>query len=327
MLCQRDDEKPGFVMSTLVTDSLRKSNTSLLWSVISSRYHPDRAWRSRPFCLKFILRCCCYPRISYRYLRALTGLDMFPGLLARQGLLPAKIHRPYLSAGLGVQQRAEAIVSHYQLLAGLVNPQLQQILGQPAGRPLLQWHSSEGQAFTLSCGPARFDREGEVMLCLSYQQQVVATITFALIRQAEKSVLFIGGLQGPGPEVPAEIIRQATRAAYGIFPKRLLMDVIFWLAAAGNIDAIQAVSENSHVFRSLRYRYSKQDKFFASYSEFWESRGGRPNLRGNYDLPLQVIRKPLEEVVSKKRAEYRRRYQLLAQLQQQFNDALGITGK
>ena len=148
-----------------------------------------------------------------------------------------------------------------------------------------------------------------------------------MIQLDGKKVLFIGGLQGPGSEISADVIRQATRASYGVFPKRLLMDVIFWLAEAGKIEGIQAVSEHSHVFRSLRYRYSKQDKFFASYSEFWESLGGRQTSHGNYDLPLTVIRKPLEEVASKKRAEYRRRYQLLNELHQQFNDALEITCK
>lgn len=311
-------------MSELINNSLKKNNISLLWSVISGKYRPDKAWRSKSFSLKFLLRCCCYPAVSYRYLNSLTTLELFPSLLERQGLLPAKIHRPYLSAGLGVRQRAEAIVSHYQLLSGLENPRLRQWLTQPSATPMLEWTTQDDQHFSLTCGPARFDREGEVMLCLYYQQQVVAMMTFSVIQLNGKKVLFIGGLQGPGSEVSPDIIRQATRASFGVFPKRLLMDVIFWLSAAGKIEGIQAVSEKSHVFRSLRYRYSKQDKFFASYSEFWESLGGWQNSYGNYDLPLQVLRKPLEEIASKKRAEYRRRYQLLSELHQQFNDALAI---
>ncbi len=103
------------------------------------------------------------------------------------------------------------------------------------------------------------------------------------------------------------------------------MEVIFWLAGACGAGRIQAVSETGHVFRRLRYRYSKQDKFFASYSSFWESLGGVPDSPALYELPLKGVRKPLEDVVSKKRAEYRRRYQLLDGLEQQFNDALGIT--
>ena len=312
-------------MSILVTESLKKSNVSLLWSVINGKYQPDRAWRSQSFCLKFLLRCGCYPVVSYRYLRALTGFDSFPELLERQGLLPAKIHRPYLQAGLDVRHRAAAIVSHYELLCSLENPCLQNFLLQRTARPLLEWTTDKGHHFMLNCGPAQFDREGEVMLCLHYQQQIVAMVTFSLISHGEHPVLFIGGLQGPSGEGAAERVRQATRDACGIFPKRLLIEAVSLLAAACGVSAIMAVSEHSHVFRSLRYRRSKQDKFFSSYSSFWESLGGVRESGGLYTLPMKVIRKPLEEVASKKRAEYRRRYQLLEALEQQFMDALGIT--
>ena len=312
-------------MSILVTESLKKSNVSLLWSVINGKYQPDRAWRSQSFCLKFLLRCGCYPVVSYRYLRALTGFDSFPELLERQGLLPAKIHRPYLQAGLDVRHRAAAIVSHYELLCSLENPCLQNFLLQRTARPLLEWTTDKGHHFMLNCGPAQFDREGEVMLCLHYQQQIVAMVTFSLISRGEQPVLFIGGLQGPSGEGTADRVRQATRDACGIFPKRLLIEAVSLLAAACGVSAIMAVSEHSHVFRSLRYRRSKQDKFFSSYSSFWESLGGVRESGGLYTLPMKVIRKPLEEVASKKRAEYRRRYQLLEALEQQFMDALGIT--
>ena len=312
-------------MSTFIREPLKKSNISLLWSVINGKYQPDRAWRSKLFCLKFLLRCGCYPVVSYRYLNILTGLDLFPLLLERQGLLPAKIHRPYLQAGLDVRHRAAAIVSHYELLLSLDNPRLQKLLSQHTACPLLEWTTVNGHDFMLNCGPARFDREGEVMLCLYYQQQVVAMVTFSLIFHRGCPVLFIGGLQGPSGDDAVELVRQATREASGLFPKRILIEAVYMIAAACSVSGIIAVSEHSHVFRSLRYRRSKQDKFFASYSAFWESLGGEPESEGLYRLPLQVIRKPLEEVVSKKRAEYRRRYQLLEALEQQFMDALGIT--
>ena len=37
---------------------------------------------------------------------------------------------------------------------------------------------------------------------------------------------------------------------------------------------------------------------------------------GYFLLPERIARKPIEEIVSKKRAEYRRRYQLLDELEQ-----------
>lgn len=269
-------------MSDVITDSPKKFNSKLLWSVISGKYHPDQTWEHKSFSLKFMLRYCCYPRVSYRYLRDLTALETFGQRLEQQGLLPAKIHRPYLQSDLRIRQRAAAIISHYRLLETMEAPRLRQFLSQTCQRPLLEWTAGQDQSFMLSCGSACFDREGEVMLCLHFQQQLVAMVTFTLLREEQTTVLFIGGLQGPNQSIPADMICQATRAAQGVFPKRLLREVIFWLACSCEAGRVQAVSETGRVFRRLRYRYSKQDKFFASYSSFWESLGGVPDSLALY---------------------------------------------
>ncbi|PVF10603.1 DUF535 domain-containing protein, partial [Yersinia pestis] len=48
---------------------------------------------------------------------------------------------------------------------------------------------------------------------------------------------------------------------------------------------------------------------------FWLSLGGNPDTEGHFRLPTKIVRKPLTEIASKKRAEYRRRYVLLEQLE------------
>lgn len=65
------------------------------------------------------------------------------------------------------------------------------------------------------------------------------------------------------------------------------------------ITDILAVSEQSHVFKQLRYRYQKSKTFVAVYSDFWESIAGRPHNNW-YRLPICVERKPLDDLPSKK---------------------------
>ncbi|WP_049096531.1 DUF535 family protein, partial [Klebsiella michiganensis] len=105
--------------------------------------------------------------------------------------------------------------------------------------------------------------------------------------------------------------KRATRACYGLFPKRLLMEFIWLMAARCNIHHIYGVSDSGHVFRALRYRLSKGRHFHASYNEFWHSIDGVADGAWRWRLPLQLERKTLESIASKKRAEYRRRFQLL----------------
>ncbi|WP_163367113.1 DUF535 family protein, partial [Escherichia coli] len=59
----------------------------------------------------------------------------------------------------------------------------------------------------------------------------------------------------------------------------------------------------------------KKDQLHADYDQFWLSMGAKPLDSGYFLLPARIARKPLEEVASKKRAEYRRRYQLLDELE------------
>jgi len=63
-------------------------------------------------------------------------------------------------------------------------------------------------------------------------------------------------------------------------------------------------------------RVIKKDKLHSDYDQFWLSTGGKPLDDGYFLLPARIARKPINEVVNKKRSEYGRRYQLLDGLEQ-----------
>ncbi len=90
------------------------------------------------------------------------------------------------------------------------------------------------------------------------------------------------------------------------------------MAAECGITTLSGVSDQGHVFRALRYRFSKGRHFHASYDEFWASIDGMKTSEFRWQLPLQQERKSIEEIASKKRAEYRRRFALLDGMTEQF---------
>ena len=174
--------------------------------------------------------------------------------------------------------------------------------------------------YTVNASSAhKAEREGESTLWLRDDENtLLASLTFTVAHSAGQRVLVIGGLQGPRRGVTRDVIKQATRACHGLFPKRVLMEVIFQLVAQSNIRAIYAVSDEGHVFRALRYRLSKGRHFHASYDEFWETRtvrNARPSA-GSCHLRWRV--NP-DEIASKKRAEYRRRFELLDEIKTAIN--------
>ncbi|MDI6636141.1 MULTISPECIES: VirK/YbjX family protein [Pantoea] len=299
------------------------SSAALFIPLVSGKLRPNKLWNSQQFRLKFALRSAVFPLTTFNYLHQLAKLSFLPQLLNSQGLLPAKPHRPYLRAGFSVAQRAQAILDHYQLMDRLANNQLRQLLLSPSGNLLARFTGKNEEQFAIYCCSGHYDREGEITLLLNYQDMTLASLSFSIIQEQQQRTLLIGGLQGPRKHISSDVIRDATKAAHGVFPKRLLMEAVFILAAQCGVQAITAVGDTTHVFRSLRYRHSKGDKFFASYSEFWLSLGGE--MRGDelFTLPLSMARKDLEEIASKKRAEYRRRYALLDTLAQQVLQAAG----
>ena len=78
------------------------------------------------------------------------------------------------------------------------------------------------------------------------------------------------------------------------------------LGTAFPVEQIVAVSNDTHIYRSWRYRKKKEGKLLADYDSFWISIGGEKQDSGNFMLPLVMPRKPMEEIASKKRSEYRR---------------------
>lgn len=296
---------------------------SLFFQLSSGQFKPNKLWQSRRFRLKFMLRSLAYPMTTFSYMEKMAELPAMRQALLIQGLLPAKIHRPYLCSLFSVKQRAEALLAHYGTLQQLPHT-LYQLFLSPLDQNLASLQGKNNEQFDIVCSTGRYDREGEITLVLLYNAVTLASLSFSFIEQDGQRAILIGGLQGPRKTVNADMIREATKAGHGLFPKRILMETLFNLAARCQIKHIQAVGDDTHVFRSLRYRHSKKEVFHASYSEFWLSLNGHALPKGLYQLPLAMPRKPLEDIASKKRAEYRRRYEFMDTLEQQLADV--VTG-
>jgi hypothetical protein len=71
------------------------------------------------------------------------------------------------------------------------------------------------------------------------------------------------------------------------------------------------------MYQDWRYFYKSKSFLHADYDKFWLSMNGQLQEQGYFRLPSRLARKPMEQLPSKKRAEYRRRYALLDRLADQ----------
>jgi uncharacterized protein VirK/YbjX len=125
--------------------------------------------------------------------------------------------------------------------------------------------------------------------------------------------LAMGNVQGPSlKDEGPERIRDVTHAAHGMRPPHLLVHTLRVLAAQWAVTRLQGVDPENHV----KGRWNLRDsRLRFDYRSFWAELGGVRDEGGNWSLPPATALRPLEEVPTKRRAMYRRRYAMLDALQ------------
>ncbi|EJU7769208.1 VirK family antimicrobial peptide resistance protein [Salmonella enterica subsp. salamae serovar 4,12:e,n,x:1,6] len=305
-------------MTMQQSDMERYNPLLMLKEVMAQTPYRHKRWGERKFRYKFVLRCLINPVTTIKYFNELCHLNQPRTLIIHRPLLPAKIQRPYLYTGLSIRYRARAILEHYQFVQSFPENKIKKILLSEEQTLLAHLEGKNGALVDIYCGPCGYDREGELTLTLCFNDTPLARLSFSFIRHEGKQIALVAGLQGPSKHVGPQVIRNATKDCYGLFPKRMLYEAFTTFIQACNVAEIYAVSENNHVYRQFRYLFQKKKTFVASYSEFWESLNG-VKKGALYHLPSQVMRKAPDSIPSKKRAEYRKRYHILDTIVQEVN--------
>ncbi len=129
----------------------------------------------------------------------------------------------------------------------------------------------------------------------------------------DSDIILIANVQGPSlGQDGLALIRDATHAAHGMRPAHLLLHALRLLATHWNLNALFGVDPKHHVKGRWNLRRSRL-RF--DYRAFWIDIGAKPHPSGNWHIPIAVETRALEAVPAKRRAMYRRRYDMLAQLE------------
>ena len=130
--------------------------------------------------------------------------------------------------------------------------------------------------------------------------------------------LLMGNVQGPSlKDVGLDRIRDVTHAAHGMRPPHLLVHTLRVLAAHWGVAHLEGVDPEHHV----KGRWNLRDsRLRFDYRAFWAEHEALRADGGNWRLPLATALRPLEDVPTKRRAMYRRRYAMLEALQQAVLD-------
>lgn len=124
--------------------------------------------------------------------------------------------------------------------------------------------------------------------------------------------LYIGAMQGPNVDNAKDIIKIITKKSHAYRTKNLILYATQAIARAMNLKKIFAVTNfgyyaNNHIRRDRKLK--------TSFSDFWAECGGSPTDDERFfELPMIEARKTFEEIPTHKRAVYRKRFEMLDEI-------------
>jgi len=122
----------------------------------------------------------------------------------------------------------------------------------------------------------------------------------------QEPALWIGAMQGPNMNNAKDFVKETTKIAHRYRTKNLILYMTMALARSLRVKHIYAVSnEGYYAMNHLRINR----KLKTDFGVFWNEVGGHiTNDSRFYELPLVEPRKTLDEVPTRKRAVYRKRF-------------------
>jgi uncharacterized protein VirK/YbjX len=267
----------------------------------------------------------CYALLFFRHLPSVLKLLMVrygnsDALIKVRPEILEFIHVPYLAANWSVQDRVNRIVDHCRTvnrISGIVDFTPDRVIDVLRLHPIdLQYRITLDQARWLL-------PDGQLVISLWHGVDRLYSLSFCLSSQGDGLKAYVGGIQGrAGPGV-LDRYRRFTKQSFGMRPRDFLIEVFKSFCRAMNVTAIRAVSDENHRFtRSALNASTDTSQIKVDYDKIWMERGGSYGGDGFFILSLDMYRRPPEKIPVRKRAMYRKRYTMMALVDEQLTSAL-----
>ncbi len=229
--------------------------------------------------------------------------------LSRYHGIPYSLIHLFINKQFNRQQRLNALLHNLQQSEHYFSSQLLD------KHQLKICQINESLSLVLESNPLCMD-EGFWSFSLYNEKAVLLyNTTFAFLPD---NALVITSTQGSNKADAKDIMRQLTKQMHGLRPQQFVIWLIQTLAQKLQIKQLYGIAQNQHI----KVRGALKKRITIDYDKTWQEYGGKLNPQGYWQLPLESIQKPLSEVAAKKRAMYRRRYELQTQLIADLNQAL-----
>jgi uncharacterized protein VirK/YbjX len=241
-------------------------------------------------------------------------------IVRRRPSIVCAVSRPYINTAWHSARRLAVIREHYTLLSGA----LKVLDFDPAGRLTLAGLPLHAGKLDLVIDmPEWFAHEGELALNLFWNGRRIYSLVFSLGQDEGRLTAYVGALQGLRGSEARPIYRDLTHALHGLRPRELLLAVFRMLCGRIGVERVLAVSDHRRPSGSAYF--ATRTEVFTSYDAVWLAHGGHQGREGFFDLPLTLARRGSDSMPGRKRAQYRRRYEMLDDLDAAVTRSLAHT--
>jgi uncharacterized protein len=290
---------------------MRESVMILKWAWHASK-HVDPSLSMR---LKFVA-AALRERGASRHFSTAAPDSSLGKLLAEWPQAVGILLWPYQCTSWDAETRLSRLVSHLETVRTIPGLQL-----PPDEKLVLADLSSFSPGVALIIDrPPWLAREGLLTLSIFKEDFRAFTASFSLFAYPDTE-LFIGGLQGRQSEDALALYRELTKDFEGIRPRDFILEMLRLFALQIGVRQIHAVADDRKISRHAYFGTKPVPGLY--YDDVWRERGGERAAETHFRLPLEGSRRPLEEVAAKKRSMYRRRYEMLDQIESLLPTDLG----
>ena len=258
--------------------------------------------------VKYAFRLALTWKVRDRLLREFAGMEFADALFRKEPRAFYPLMNHLIDRRLGAQGRLRATLASLHGVCGAMGDaaNVRRLINDGLTLGTL----TDGTRIVLSLNGVSFHEGLWQVALVAADGTRLYSIGFGL---TDDRTLLMGNVQGPSlKDDGLDRIRDATHAAHGMRPPHLLVHALRVLAAAWGATRLQGVDPENHVKGKWNLRDSRL-RF--DYRGFWAEHEGVRDDSGNWTLPLGTALRPLEEVPTKRRAMYRRRYAMLDALQ------------
>jgi uncharacterized protein VirK/YbjX len=261
--------------------------------------------------LKLGARALLHRHATFGWLELLNSHPLLIDLARARPRLIYKIYRPYLSNTMNCAQRVQLLRQHYSHVFRLGLGPLT-LRAARAAVTLASIAGKGGLPYRVQlCAIEPMEREGELVLQLMQDDELVYGCAFSFFNGERGMVLGVGCMQGPRVAHGLQLIKDATRELHGLRPKNLMIKLLGQIAHDHGCVQLRLVGNANRVVCGA----TRQGKVHADYDALWQELGADRRADGDWQLACAAIVPPdLAEVPSKKRSEARKRHELLAEL-------------